>query len=349
MRKILWALGGTALFLGLLWAGIFLVYMPSQLAVVARQPITETPRAVGLDFEEAVVEPEDAPLKLRGWWMPAGNSQTGPKAGLLAIHGAGGTREMRATKGLGIYKDMNARGFSILAIDLRNHGQSDGDGTGRFELGLKERHDVRAGLAALKARLPGKPLYAFGLSMGGASLIHALTDEEMGGALTEDLQGLILLDPLLDYESATRAGTYAVTGIPGAMAGPAIWTAERFYDFPGKADRPLERASQMNLPILILQDAGDPVTQRRFAEEFTRLNKQTKLWLAPDVPADHPAMGPAGRWGTHGRAYLLHPEATMHQVDLFLAATGHGDRQTAEQAAGQAANQAAEAPATAAP
>lgn len=326
MRKIVWVLGGTALFLGLLWAGIFLVYMPSQLAVVARQPITETPRAVGLDFEEAVVEPEDAPLKLRGWWMPAAN----PQAGLLAIHGAGGTREMRATKGLGIYKDMNARGFSILAIDLRNHGQSDGDGTGRFELGLKERHDVRAGLAALKARLPGKPLYAFGLSMGGASLIHALTDEETGEALREDLQGLILLDPLLDYESATRAGTYAVTGIPGAMAGPAIWTAERFYDFPGKADRPLERASQVSLPILILQDAGDPVTQRRFAEEFTRLNKRTKLWLAPDVPADHPAMGPAGRWGTHGHAYLLHPDATMHQIDLFLAATGHETRQTAD-------------------
>jgi len=310
MRKLLYGLSGLIVLGALAFAGFFLAYLPSQLGNANRSPITETPLAAGLAYEEAVVTPADMDIALRGWWIPAEEAE----AGLLVVHGAGGNRQLQHSGGPALYKALHEAGFAILAIDLRNHGQSDGDGTGKLHLGLAEKEDARAALAELRARLPGKPLYALGISMGGATLIHAAKEGMQ-------LDGMILLDPLLDNDSTALHGSHAVTGLPENLLGPSIWSAQTFFGLPGNEIRALETAAKLDLPILLIQDVADPVTRAPFAEELARRNKRVKLWLAPAVAPDHAEMQRAGRWGAHGRAFIFHPGPVMDEINSFTAAT----------------------------
>ncbi|MGK2741048.1 alpha/beta hydrolase [Tepidicaulis sp. LMO-SS28] len=310
MRKLLYGLSGLIILGALAFAGVFLAYLPSQLGNAARSPITETPLAAGLAYEEVLVTPADKEIALRGWWIPAEE----PKAGLLVVHGAGGNRQLRHSGGADFYRALHEAGFAILAIDLRNHGQSGGDGTGKLGLGLTEKEDARAALEELRARLPGKPLYALGISMGGATLIHAASDGLK-------LDGLVLLDPLLDHDSTALHGSHAVTGLPESLLAPSIWSAQTFFGLPENGARALEPAARLDLPILLIQDAADPITRAPFAEELARQGKRVKLWLAPAVAPDHPEMQSAGRWGAHGRAFIFHPGPVMDEIKGFTAAT----------------------------
>ena len=108
---------------------------------------------------------------------------------------------------------MVEQGVSVLAFDLRNHGSSPGDGRG-LQFGASERADAQAAITWARERQPGLPLYAMGISMGGATLIHAAADGVQA-------DGLILLDPLLDTYSAFTAGAWTATGLPPALFTPA--------------------------------------------------------------------------------------------------------------------------------
>ena len=118
--------------------------------------------------EDVVLATADG-LRLRGWYLP---SRTG--AAVLLVHGLGQTRadllpEARALAGAG---------HGVLLLDLRAHGESEG---ATSTWGDRERQDVRAGLAFLRARPDVDParVGALGFSIGSAAV--ALVAAEDGG------------------------------------------------------------------------------------------------------------------------------------------------------------------------
>ncbi len=86
--------------------------------------------------------------------------------------------------------DLNRRGYAVYAMDLRGHGRSAGQRATirRFDDYLD---DVELLLARVARRQPGKPLFVFGHSMGGA--IVAM----LGVTRSPQVRGLILSAPSL--------------------------------------------------------------------------------------------------------------------------------------------------------
>lgn len=295
-----------ALLLALGCAYALLYAVPLEATKPVHVPLTTSPADVGLHYEDFTVSPSDAPLTLQGWWMPA----RAPRASLVFLHGGGSHRHSTFFGALAFYRAMVDAGVSVAAIDLRNHGLSGDDGQG-LQFGRTELHDAIAALDWARERAPDIPLYLMGISMGGATAIHAAH----AGAAAD---GLILLDPLLDTRDTFIRGGVAQTGLPAALFAPAAWSAMRFFGLPGGADTALERAATLSLPILLLQDPQDPVTRRAFADELAQRNPRVTLWLAPPIEADHPDLAWKGRWGSHVSAFLFYPDQTLAQIDQFM-------------------------------
>lgn len=305
MKKII---VGIVAALAVIWAVLFLGVLPAQLVQAQSSPFTAGPADVGLDYDDVSIPVPADNLSLSAWWMPAQNAHSV----VLYVHGANGNKEEFHTGGLEFYAELVKRGHHVLAIDLRNHGASDKTESGRLTFGSEEYRDVLAALDMIEQLAPGLPIYGSGVSMGGATLIEAVTHDKR-------MKALVLIDPLLDPESATEGGMHAILGLPKPLLQPTLWSATNLYGLGGEGPRPLETAKTLSLPILIIQDPGDPVTLMTYSEELATNKDNITYHVLPDPASDHPALADAGGWGSHGKAVLLEKEEVMAQIDSFLA------------------------------
>ncbi len=286
---------------------LYTLLLPSMVMEPRINPNQDTPASVDLAFEPFSVTPRDADLQLQGWWMPAPQ----PRAAILFVHGAGSNRSSGFVRSLDLYRALVDNQVSVAAIELRNHGESDLDEHG-LQFGRTEQFDVLAALEWLATRANGLPRYAMGVSMGGATVIRA-------AAAGAEIDGLILLDPLLHTESAITRGAWVDSGLPPALFTPAALAAVHLHGLPGGVDNAGNIAAELALPILLIQDPLDPVTLAVHARELAARNPRVRLWEAPPVANDHPELAFKGRWGSHVAAFHLYPEETVTTIMSFLA------------------------------
>lgn len=270
--------------------------------------IEKHPADLELAYEDFTVTPADQPLSIAGWWMPADNA----RANLVFLHGGGSSRHSTFFNSVPFYADMVGRGLNVVAIDLRNHGLSDDDASG-VQFGRTEHHDAAAAVRWMRQRAPGLPLFLMGISMGGATAIHA-------AAAGAKVDALILLDPLLDTTDVFARGGTVQTGLPSALFLPSAWAGKQFFGLPAGEDEALALATRLELPILLLQDPQDPVTTAQYAHQLAASNEHVELWLAPPVPADHPGLPDRGGWRSHVMAYVAFPDAFVARVAQFIDA-----------------------------
>jgi alpha-beta hydrolase superfamily lysophospholipase len=287
---------------------VALIAVPAEIVRPQRTALTTTPAEEGLAFEDFVISPQDSNLELAGWWIPADNA----KATLVFIHGAGSNRGSTYFGSLKFYRAMVDQGVSMAVIDLRNQGESGSDGQG-LQFGRTEKHDAEAVIAWARSKTPHLPLFAMGISMGGATLIQAAHD----GA---SIDGLILLDSLLDTHDTVMRGAAVETGLPPALFAVSAWAATQFYGLPGGEEQALERAAKLDLPILAIQDPDDPVTQARYSRELAARNPNVTLWMVPAIDPGHPDLAWKGSWGTHVAAFLFYPRETVAKIMAFMDA-----------------------------
>ncbi|NCF20339.1 MAG: alpha/beta fold hydrolase [Haliea sp.] len=300
----------------LLLTGLALLYavvIPRAAIFPETQPITMTPADVGLEYEDITLIPADRPLRLAAWWMPADPDTA--VATMVFSHGGGSNRHSQFFRALDFYRAMVERGVSVLALDLRNHGESAADGRG-LGFGATEKYDARAAIDWARLKVPELPLIAMGISMGGATLIQATSD----GA---PIDGLILLDPLLDTHATFARGAWTETGLPPSLFLPAAWAATNLWGLPGGAQQAFDRALDLRLPTLLIQDPGDPVTTAEHAKALAAANPTVRLWVAPQVEPDNPELPWRQRWGSHVIAFALFPQQTLEQITAFIESLGH--------------------------
>ncbi|MEM9255853.1 MAG: alpha/beta fold hydrolase [Pseudomonadota bacterium] len=289
-------------------AYLLLVFVPEQAAQTQRTSLTRTPADLDLEYEDFIVSPQDQALTLHGWWMPAAS----PRASLVFIHGGGSNRDSFFFKSLEFYRALVDAGINVATIDLRNHGESESDGRG-IQFGASEYQDVIAALDWVSNReeTAQLPLFAMGISMGGASVIQAV---HHGARPT----GVILLDPLLSTTDVFNRGAWVQSGLPPALFSLSSWSATRFFGFPYGEAQALDRGKHLRLPILLIQDPQDPVTRLTFAQQLTAQNSSVELWLAPTADLTHSALSFKGRWGTHVAAFHLFPDQTLQRILIFI-------------------------------
>lgn len=126
-------------------------------------------QSFGLSFKEVTFKSRDN-LTLGGWVIP-GNT----KKSILLVHGHTADRH----EGLRWVKALHNAGFTLLLIDMRNHGVSDRSAGG---MGLLEKNDVLGAVDYLVDEMQSESVGVFGASMGASASIPAMASDERIGA-----------------------------------------------------------------------------------------------------------------------------------------------------------------------
>ena len=288
-----------------LWVLVSLTIAPAFFVAVNSYAVDQDPGSRGLDFDDIEIESDG--VTLAGWWIPAEK----PIAELIFVHGAGSNRISAYVGSLDFYATLNGLGISVIAMDLRNHGNSPITDA-RLHMGATEWADVFAAAQWLDTTQPtALPRFALGASMGGSTVIRAL---HQGLQVT----GTILLDPQLGILDSLMHGAQVVTGLPAPLfvlaAQAAIWQ----YDLPTGSHSPLTHAAALQQPILLLQDWDDLVTRSHYAEALADQNPQVQLKKVPHIAPSDPCIRGRGNWGSHAASHPCHPTWTRQQIATFI-------------------------------
>ncbi|MGP8079312.1 MAG: lysophospholipase [Dehalococcoidales bacterium] len=195
-------------------------------------------------------------------------------------------------------------GFTVYAFDMRGHGNSGGKRVyvNRFS-DLVE--DLAGFVKNLRSKNPGRPVFAFGHSMGGTTVTLAAVNNVIG------FQGIILSAPALVPGEGISPLLVRVTGILGKLvpnlplmklpneqfsrdplvvnnmyADPLIYnknaavrTAAQLLNAMAKIQRDMEKFS---VPVLILHGTADklanPAGSKKLVERAKSSDKTLKLY-----------------------------------------------------------------------
>ena len=188
------------------------------------------------------------------------------------------------------------RGHTILLLDLRGHGGSEGRHT---TLGCRERADVLAAVAELRGRrLASAGVVLEGHSMGAVAVLLAAPE-------TQDLRGVIVEAPYDSYRRSIAHHVRLVYGLPEwlPLIPMTIAVAEWRAGFDADDADAVAAASRFSAPLLAIADGDD----RRMSEAVVRRvfdahHGPGRLWVAAGV----------GHVGA-----ILHPDY-VQQVRSFL-------------------------------
>ena len=234
----------------------------ARFSIFRRYTLPETPGA-----EVAFQAADGVRLAATYWKGPHDRSP-----GLLVVHGMGACRRSVAANAAWFA----ARGYAVLAVDLRGHG---GSAAAHHSFGWTESMDVHAAFHWLKRRQHDARIGVLGISMGGAAALigrsgpvpaDAMVLQAVFTTMRETLRcrmalvvgGLVAsaVEPFLSFQSRLRFGVW-----PNAIA-------------------PLSAMAGVRCPVMVIGGSSDgyvPQAQTRAlhaaASHVTRV-----LWIADD-------------------------------------------------------------------
>lgn len=139
--------------------------------------------------EEVRIPSRDAAIEIAGWWLPTEPRATAPAPvpapAVIVVHGFTACRrdhDVLLPAGM-----LHRNGFSVLLIDLRDHGDSTKE-DGRFAGGTDEYRDVLGAWDWLRAQqgIPAASIGLVGISLGAATVLLAAGQEPEVAAVWED-------------------------------------------------------------------------------------------------------------------------------------------------------------------
>lgn len=254
------ALYGGTVFIGVPFAFSYVMTKPYHLASLAR-PSGE--------YQEVWLNSEG--LRLRAW-LAASQRE---RPAVVVVHGLGDSLESYLEHA----RPFRERGHSVLLVDLRGHGGSEGSYT---TLGGRERHDVAAAMDELRRRgLAGQGIVLMGHSMGSVAVLLAAAE-------APDVRAVIVEAPYDTYRSTITHHAKLLYHLPAwvPIIPIAIAAAEWRGGFDAEDVDGVAAAHRIRAPLFAIVDGLDPrmpeaVVRRIYDAHFG----PKRLWVAPGV--DH--------------------------------------------------------------
>ena len=192
----------------------------------------------------------------------------------MIAHGLGASIE----HDLGHARPFRERGETVLLVDLRGHGGSEGTHT---TLGGLESHDVQAAMRYLRDQdLATHGLILMGHSMGAVAVLLAAADQA-------DVRGVIVEAPYDTYRNTVAHHAKLLYGLPPwvPIIPLAIRAAEWRAGFDADQIDCVAAARRIRAPLLAIVDGDDPrMTEAIVRRVYDAHPGPKRLWVAPGAP-----------------------------------------------------------------
>jgi dipeptidyl aminopeptidase/acylaminoacyl peptidase len=280
-----------------------------RLTIPVRRPIrpTDAPAVYGAAYEAVSFPSRGDGVTIAGWFLPAPRDAASPRRAVVLVPGKddhrasgfdsdrlGRSRTSRFTE---FAVTLTHRGYDVLMIDLRGHGQS---GPARYAFGRDERRDVLGAVDWLTRHrgVPPGAVGVLGISMGAAASIGAAGADPAIGAVVAD-------SSFAEVSSLAARHWKAASGLPQLVLPTTKLAAKLLFGVDIDGARPVDEVRRLRTPLLLIHDRGDP---------FTPVAHSRALAAA--------AGGPAELWdvpcGGHAEAYVAAPEPYVDRVAGFF-------------------------------
>ena len=236
------------------------------------------------EFDLPVAASGEAVERIHAWWWPAAGGRPDAPA-ILYLHGA----RWSLTGQLFRIEELRDFGFSVLAIDYRGFGKSDGDTP--TEKSVYE--DARVAWNWLAARQPEpKRRYIYGHSLGGAvavDLAASLSGAD-SPATAPAAAGLIIESSFTTLEDMAKSLTY-----PWLPVGLLL---SQKFDSKSKM-------AKVKVPVLIVHGAADRFVPVRFSEALSQAAAGPKKLLLIDGATHNNSMRTGAQQYRHALAEMF--------------------------------------------
>jgi pimeloyl-ACP methyl ester carboxylesterase len=230
----------------------------------SRKSPEATPASVGLGYREVEFLSTDG-VRLSAWWVSA----EGSSLATVLVPGWGGYKfGENLLQTLPVYHDA---GYSVLLMDLRAQGESDGT---RRTFGYREVRDVRGALAWLQGQgYALEQVVLHGWSMGGATALRAAPGTGVAAVVEE--AGYADLPILLKGEIPEFVRF-------GRPLRPAILLAGRLFpDFDPWDVVPKKDAAELSVegvPLFIIHSIEDDIVPYEQASILAAAYPEARVW-----------------------------------------------------------------------
>ncbi len=263
---IFWLAFGGALAALAVYIGVAAI-VAHQLTTPRRRSPAADPASFGMRCEETWFPARGERVTISAWHLPA----PGATRAIIVAHGVGGRRGKEfTTPSHDLLEYLVEHGFTVLAIDLRGHGESS---PSRMTYGERERHDILGAVDWLLGRgyAPGT-IGVLGLSMGGVAGIGAARAEPAIGALVVDSSCADFLAMLREhFRSYSKLPHFF---LPGALLIGCLLTGVQLQRL-----RPAELLRGMaRRPVLVIHARGDALVPATHAQALAEAGSGA-LWL----------------------------------------------------------------------
>ena len=213
-------------------------FVVDQSLVAKPKDITEYPSDYNLDYESMSFSPaNDLSITLRGWWIP----QQSAKSTIIWVHGLDSARDGNVEFLSSVHKE----GYSLLAFDLRGHGESDKVAMGA---GQHEQQDILGAIQWVKQQAPSTKIGLIGISLGGAIVILSGDNPNVTAIVADS--SFASIPELIEEEVASR------TSMPAWGAGilkPGIIAAAKWFrNVDILAVNPAREISKITYPVALI-------------------------------------------------------------------------------------------------
>lgn len=289
-RRIIWIIVGIVLFLVIAYLGIGYYAINDITQIGEHDLYYDTP---DVEYEEVTFPARTDGLQIAAWYLP---NETSDKA-IIIVHGRNASKQWAESGTIVAFEAaLQKAGYAVLAIDLRGHGDSEGD---RYSFGVYERRDVLGAVDFLKEQgFKSGKIGVVGISLGGAAVNGAMAEsEDIGAVVTEGTFG--------DFEPIIYEQWENESGLPNFFL-PGVFLMNRIMFGYSLADiHPAEEiANATPRPMLIIHCTEDDTVSLENAQELLQAAPHAESWIMDNCE--------------HAELHRDYPELYQNKVITFF-------------------------------
>jgi uncharacterized protein len=264
---------------------------PGQFGLgLSRPTSTKVPIDLGLKYITQRI-PIDRTEWLETWLIPVQNSAS--KGTIILFPG---NKNSKARQLLAPAQVFHELGYDTLLVDFRGVGGSSGNTN---TIGIREAQDVALSMNYAQKSQLKRPLILYGISMGSAAILKAVAQEKV----TPD--AIILEEPFARLVDAVGSRVSAISIPSFPLAELIVFWGGFQHGFNGFAHNPVDYASQVKCPTLILQGELDQWTTKAEIDRiFDNLHVSKQLSIFPTARHDLLVTVDRERWKQDMKRFL---------------------------------------------